>query len=230
MSPEPDHGEDIYRGSGRLAGRRALITGGDSGIGRAVAIAYAREGADVALSYLPEEQADAEITADWVRRAGRQALLLPGDIEPTQQCREIVAQTVAAFGGIDLLVNNAAVSEGRTSIEDMDDAFWQRTFAVNVHSLFYTTKAAAAIMEPGSVIINTSSEAAKSPMPQYAPYAATKAAVMNITLSLAQMLITKGIRVNAVLPGSTWTPLIVSRRRRTKARRGRSDRTTRTAS
>jgi NAD(P)-dependent dehydrogenase (short-subunit alcohol dehydrogenase family) len=210
MSPEPDHGEQTYRGSGRLAGRRALITGGDSGIGRAVAIAYAREGADVALSYLPEEQADAETTAEWVRRAGRQALLLPGDIEPAQQCRNIVAQTVEAFGGIDLLVNNAAISEGRTSIEDMDDAFWERTFAVNVHSLFYTTKAAAAVMEPGSVIINTSSEAAKSPMPQYAPYAATKAAVMNMTLSLAQMLITKGIRVNAVLPGSTWTPLIVT--------------------
>jgi NAD(P)-dependent dehydrogenase (short-subunit alcohol dehydrogenase family) len=210
MSPEPDYGEETYRGSGRLAGRRALITGGDSGIGRAVAIAYAREGADVALSYLPEEQEDAETTADWVRQAGRQALLLPGDIEAAQQCRDIVAQTVEAFGGIDLLVNNAAISEGRTSIEDMDDAFWERTFAVNVHSLFYTTKAAAAVMEPGSVIINTSSEAAKSPMPQYAPYAATKAAVMNMTLSLAQMLITKGIRVNAVLPGSTWTPLIVT--------------------
>jgi NAD(P)-dependent dehydrogenase (short-subunit alcohol dehydrogenase family) len=210
MSPEPDHGEQTYRGSGRLAGRRALITGGDSGIGRAVAIAYARELADVALSYLPEEQEDAETTADWVRRAGRQALLLPGDIEAAQQCRDIVAQTVEAFGGIDLLVNNAAISEGRTSIEDMDDAFWEHTFAVNVHSLFYTTKAAAAVMEPGSVIINTSSEAAKSPMPQYAPYAATKAAVMNMTLSFAQMLITKGIRVNAVLPGSTWTPLIVT--------------------
>ena len=210
MSPEPDHGEDTYRGSGRLAGRRALITGGDSGIGRAIAIAYAREGADVALSYLPEEQADAETTADWIRRAGQRVLLLPGDIEPAQQCCDIVTATVDAFGGIDILVNNAAISEGRTTIEDMDDAFWERTFAVNVHSLFYTTKAAAAVMEPGSVIINTSSEAAKSPMPQYAPYAATKAAVMNMTLSLAQMLISKGIRVNAVLPGSTWTPLIVT--------------------
>jgi NAD(P)-dependent dehydrogenase (short-subunit alcohol dehydrogenase family) len=210
MSPEPDHGEDTYRGSGRLAGRRALITGGDSGIGRAVAIAYAREGADVALSYLPEEQADAEATAEWIRRAGQQVLLLPGDIEPAQQCRDIVAATVDAFGGIDILVNNAAVSEGRTTIAEIDDAFWERTFAVNVHSLFYTTRAAAAVMEPGSVIINTSSEAAKSPMPQYAPYAATKAAVMNMTLSLAQMLISQGIRVNAVLPGSTWTPLIVT--------------------
>jgi NAD(P)-dependent dehydrogenase (short-subunit alcohol dehydrogenase family) len=210
MSPEPDHGEDSYRGSGRLAGRRALITGGDSGIGRAVAIAYAREGADIALSYLPEEQADAETTAEWVRQAGRRVLLLPGDIEPAQQCRDIVTATVDAFGGLDILVNNAAVSEGRTSIAEMDDAFWERTFAVNVHSLFYTTKAAAAVMEPGSVIINTSSEAAKSPMPQFAPYAATKAAVMNMTLSLAQMLIGQGIRVNAVLPGSTWTPLIVT--------------------
>jgi NAD(P)-dependent dehydrogenase (short-subunit alcohol dehydrogenase family) len=169
MSPEPDHGEDTYRGSGRLAGRRALITGGDSGIGRAIAIAYAREGADVALSYLPEEQADAETTAEWVRQAGQRVLLLPGDIEPAQQCRDIVTATVDAFGSIDILINNAAISEGRTTIAEMDDAFWERTFAVNVHSLFYTTKAAAAVMEPGSVIINTSSEAAKSPMPQYAP-------------------------------------------------------------
>ena len=210
MSPEPDHGEDTYRGSGRLAGRRALITGGDSGIGRAVAIAYAREGADVAISYLPEEQEDAEITAEWVRKAGQKVLLLPGDIVGAAQCREIVARTVEAFGGIDLLVNNAAFAQGRASLEDMDDAFWERTFAVNVNSLFYTTKAAAAVMEPGSAIVNTSSEAAKSPMPQFAPYAATKAAVMNLTLSLAQMLISKRIRVNAVLPGSTWTPLIVT--------------------
>ena len=210
MDPRPDHGEKSYRGSGRLAGRKALITGGDSGMGRAAAIAYAREGADVALSYLPEEQADAETTAEWVRQAGQRVLLLPGDIEPAQQCRDIVTATVDAFGSIDILINNAAISEGRTTIAEMDDAFWERTFAVNVHSLFYTTKAAAAVMEPGSVIINTSSEAAKSPMPQYAPYAATKAAVMNMTLSLAQMLISQGIRVNAVLPGSTWTPLIVT--------------------
>ena len=131
-----------------------------------MAIAYAREGADVALSYLPEEQADAETTAEWVRQAGRRVLLLPGDIEPAQQCRDIVTAIVDAFGGIDILVNNAAISEGRTTIAEMDDAFWERTFAVNVHSLFYTTKAAAAVMEPGSVIIDTSSEAAKSPMPQ----------------------------------------------------------------
>ena len=162
-------------------------------------------------------------------QAGQRVLLLPGDIEPAQQCRDIVTATVDAFGGIDILVNNAAISEGRTTIAEMDDAFWERTFAVNVHSLFYTTKAAAAVMEPGSVIINTSSEAAKSPMPQYAPYAATKAAVMNMTLSLAQMLISQGIRVNAVLPGSTWTPVDRDRRRRrrTETGRRRPDRSTR---
>ena len=210
MRPEPDHGEDTYRGSGRLEGRRALVTGADSGIGRAVAIAFAREGADVAISFLPEEQEDAEQVAEWIRKAGRRALLLPGDLTDASRCREIVGRTAEAFGGIDTLVNNAAYQHTRASLDEIDDAEWERTFRVNVDALFFVTKAAVRLMQPGSAIVNTSSVNAKHPMPTLVPYSATKAAIANITLSLAQLLAEKGIRVNAVLPGPIWTPFIVT--------------------
>ncbi len=210
MSPEPDHGEESYKGSGRLAGRRALITGGDSGIGRAVAIAFAREGADVAISYMAEEQDDAEAVADWVRKAGRCVLLLPGDLADPAHCRDIVGLSTDAFGGLDTLVNNAAYQHVRSGLDEIDEAEWDRTFRVNVDALFHVTKAAVSRMPPGSAIVNTSSVNAKHPMPSLVAYSATKAAIANITVSLAQLLAEKGIRVNAVLPGPIWTPFIVT--------------------
>ncbi len=209
MSPEPDHGETSYEGRGRLAGRRALITGGDSGIGRAVAIAFAREGADVAISYLDEHE-DAQQVQGWVEKAGRRSLLLPGDIADPSHCRRLVGQAADAFGGLDILVNNAAYQKTRQSLDEISEVEWDRTFQVNVSSMFYITKAAVPHMPPGSSIINSSSVNAKHPMPSLLAYSATKAAIANMTLGLAQMLAEKGIRCNAVLPGPIWTPFIVT--------------------
>ena len=210
MHPEPDHGETTYRGSGKLAGKVALITGADSGIGRAVAIAYAREGADVAISYLEAENEDARETERWVLEAGRRALLLPGDIAAVAHSRSLVRNTVEKFGKLDILVNNAAFQATRPSIEEITEEEWDRHFAVNINAMFYITKAALEHMRPGASIVNTSSVNSKHPMPVLLAYSATKAAIANFTVGLAQMLATKGIRVNAVLPGPIWTPFIVT--------------------
>jgi NAD(P)-dependent dehydrogenase (short-subunit alcohol dehydrogenase family) len=207
MHPEPDHGELSYKGSSRLEGRVAVITGADSGIGRAVAIAYAREGADVVVAYLDEHE-DAEKTARWVREAGRRVLLAPGDLSQREPCRALVDKAVAEFGRIDVLVNNAAYQHTRASIDEISDDEWEYTFAANVHSMFRVTKAAMAHMAPGSSIVNTSSVNFKHPMPSLLAYSATKAAIANFTAGLAQGAIEKGIRVNAVLPGPIWTPFI----------------------
>ena len=207
MDPRPDHGEDSWRGAARLEGMAALVTGGDSGIGRAVAIAYAREGADVAISYLAEN-GDAEDTAGIVRAAGRRCLLLPGDIGDPAHCRAIVARTAGEFGRIDVLVNNAAHQQGVETLEEITDAEWQRTFATNIHAMFYLAKAAVPHMAAGGAIINTASINADMPNPSLLAYAATKGAIQNFTGGLAQMLAGRGIRVNCVAPGPVWTPLI----------------------
>jgi NAD(P)-dependent dehydrogenase (short-subunit alcohol dehydrogenase family) len=209
MQPKPDHGEKSYRGSGRLSGKKAIITGGDSGIGRAVAIAYAREGADVLIAYLNEHE-DAKETGRWVEQAGRKAVLEPGDIGSSANCRGIVEKAVKEFGGIDILVNNAAHQATFRSIEDITDEEWELTFRVNVHAMFYLTKAAVPHMKEGSVIINTASINADKPNPTLLAYATTKGAIQNFTAGLAQLLAEKGIRANAVAPGPIWTPLIPS--------------------
>ena len=209
MNPRPDHGEDSYRGSGRLAGMKAVITGGDSGIGRAVAIAYAREGADVLISYLNEE-ADARDTADWVEKAGRKAVLVPGDIQSADHCRAIIQRAVDEFGRIDILVNNAAHQDTFDDITEIPDEEWDLTFRVNIHAMFYLTKAAVPHMRPGSSIINTTSVNADTPSPQLLAYATTKGAIQNFTAGLAQLLAEKDIRANCVAPGLVWTPLIPS--------------------
>ncbi|HET7387402.1 MAG TPA: glucose 1-dehydrogenase [Nocardioidaceae bacterium] len=209
MEPRPDCGEESYRGSGRLSGKAAVITGGDSGIGRAVAIAFAREGADVLIAYLEEHQ-DAEDTARLVEEAGRKAVLVAGDVAQPQHCRDIVARAVEAFGRIDVLVNNAAYQMTRESLEDIPDEEWDHTFATNISAMFHLCKAAVPHMASGSSIIGSSSVNSDNPSPTLAPYAATKAAIANFTASLAQMLGEKGIRVNSVAPGPVWTPLIPS--------------------
>ncbi|WP_029042932.1 SDR family oxidoreductase [Cryocola sp. 340MFSha3.1] len=209
MDPRPDHGEQSYRGSGKLAGKVALITGADSGIGKAVAIAYAREGADVAISYLSEDD-DAEDTAKWVREAGRKALLLPGDVSDPQHCRDIVAKTVEELGGIDVLVSNAAYQMTHESLEEIPDEEWDHTIATNVSAFFHLAKASVPHMKPGASIIGSSSVNSDMPSPTLLPYAATKAAIANMTASLAQLLGEKGIRANSVAPGPIWTPLIPS--------------------
>jgi NAD(P)-dependent dehydrogenase (short-subunit alcohol dehydrogenase family) len=209
MQPRPDHGEESYRGTGRLAGKKAVITGADSGIGRAVAIAYAREGADVLLSYLNED-ADAEDTARLVREAGQKAVLVPGDIAKAEQCREIVARAVAEFGQIDVLVSNAAYQMSHESLDEISDEEWEHTFATNVSAFFYLVKAALPHMPSGGSIIGSSSVNSDMPSPTLAPYAATKAAIANFCASLAQLLGPDGIRVNSVAPGPIWTPLIPS--------------------
>ena len=209
MEPVPDCGEASYVGSGRLEGKIALVTGGDSGIGRAVAIAYAREGADVAISYLSEQE-DAEDTAGWVEKAGRKALLLPGDVSDPEHCREIVRRTVEELGGLDVLVSNAAYQMNHDTIEEVGDEEWQHTFATNIHAMFYLVKAALPHLGEGSSIIGSSSVNSDMPSAQLAPYAATKAAIANFCASLAQMLGPRGIRVNSVAPGPIWTPLIPS--------------------
>jgi len=207
MDPRPDHGESSYVGSGRLAGRKAIITGGDSGIGRAVAIAYAREGADVLISYLHEHDDAAEVK-ELVEEEGRKAVLFPGDIGEPAQCRSIVSTALDTFGGIDILVNNAAHQATFKAIEDISDDEWDLTFRVNVHAMFYLTKAAVPHMKSGGSIINTASINSDTPNPTLLAYATTKGAIHNFTAGLAQLLAKRGIRVNAVAPGPIWTPLI----------------------
>lgn len=209
MDPRPDHGETSYRGSGRLAGKRAIITGGDSGIGRAVAIAYAREGADLLISYLDEDD-DAAETKRWVEKEGRKAVLVPGDIQSAAHCRKIVETAMAELGGVDILVNNAAHQATFGSMDDISDEEWELTFKVNIHAMFYLSKAAVPHMPPGSSIINTASVNADMPNPTLLAYATTKGAIQNFTAGLAQLLADKEIRANAVAPGPIWTPLIPS--------------------
>jgi len=206
--PTPDHGERSYRGSLRLSERRALITGGDSGIGRAVAIAYAREGADVALTYMPEEQEDADETARWVREAGVKALPLEGDLREESFCAEIVERTVQEFGGLDILVLNAAYQKDRESLETLETAELDRVFKTNLYAQLFTARAAIPHMTPGSSIIVTTSVQAFNPSPGLIDYAMTKAAQVAFIKALAQELGPKGIRVNGVAPGPIWTPLI----------------------
>ncbi len=209
MKPKPDHGEESYKGSGKLAGKKALITGGDSGIGRAVAIAFAREGADVLISYLNEHE-DAKDTARLVEAAGRKAVLVAGDLADPAHCRAVVTEAAEAFGRIDVLVNNAAYQMSFDSIEDITDEAWDRTLAVNVSAMFHICKAALPHMQKGGSIINTSSVNSDKPNPTLLAYATTKGAIANFSAGLAQMLGEKGIRVNSVAPGPIWTPLIPS--------------------
>lgn len=209
MEPRPDHGEESYRGSGKLSGCVAIITGADSGIGRAVCIAFAREGADLVMSYLPEEQAQAESTADLVTEAGRTAVLVPGDIQEEAQCKAIVDRAVQEFGRIDILVNNAAYQMAQKGgLADITTEQLDRTFKTNVYALFWLCKAALPHMRPGSNVINTSSIEAYQPKPALLDYAATKGAIVNFTKGFAVEAGEKGIRVNTVAPGPIWTPLI----------------------
>ena len=207
MTPVPDCGEDSYKGTGQLEGKVAVITGADSGIGRAVAIAYAREGADVLISYLSEDT-DAKDTASYVEEAGQKAVLLKGDLADAQHCRDIIKTAVDQLGGVDILVSNAAYQMTRESLEEIPDEEWDYTFDTNVRAMFHLCKAAVPHMKPGSSIIGSSSVNSDMPSPQLAPYAATKAAIANFCASLAQLLGEKGIRVNSVAPGPIWTPLI----------------------
>ncbi|MFF0991228.1 SDR family oxidoreductase [Kocuria nitroreducens] len=207
MTPVPDCGEQSYRGSGKLEGKAAIVTGGDSGIGRAAAIAYAREGADVLIAYL-EEDDDAQDTARWIEEAGRRAVLVRGDLSDPAHCRAVVEKAVQEFGRLDVLVSNAAYQMSHDSLDEISDEEWDYTFRLNVGAMFHLTKAAVPHMAPGSSIIGSSSVQSDQPSPQLAPYAATKAAVANFSAGLAQMLGEKGIRVNSVAPGPIWTPLI----------------------
>jgi hypothetical protein len=207
MQPAPDCGEKSYRGAGKLSGKRAVITGGDSGIGRAVAIAFAREGADVLIAYLNEDQ-DAQEVARYVEDAGQKCVLVSGDLSEPAHCRAVIDRAVQEFGGIDVLVNNAAYQMTHQSLDEISDEEWDYTFRLNVGAHFYLTKAAVKYMEAGSSIIGSSSVNSDSPNPTLAPYAATKAAIANFSASLAQLLGEKGIRVNSVAPGPIWTPLI----------------------
>lgn len=209
MEPKPDHGEQSYLGTGRLKGKKAVITGGDSGIGRAVAIAYAREGADVLISYLNEDE-DAQETAKWVQEAGRKAVLAPGELSQAEQCRAVIRQAVDELGGIDILVSNAAFQMDHESLEEIPDDEWDYTLATNLSAFFHLVKAAVPHMKPGASIIGSSSVNSDMPSPALMPYAATKAAIANMCASLAQMLAPKGIRANSVAPGPVWTPLIPS--------------------
>ena len=209
MTPRPDHGEESYKGSGKLEGLKAIITGGDSGIGRAVAIAYAREGADVLISYLDEDE-DAKETARWVEKAGRKAVLVRGDIQSAEHCRNMVDTAARELGGIDILVNNAAHQATFDDITEIPDEEWELTFRVNIHAMFYLTKAAVPHMTNGGSIINTASINSDSPNPSLLAYATTKGAIQNFTAGLAQMLAEKKIRANTVAPGPIWTPLIPS--------------------
>ena len=209
MNPLPDCGEESYVGHGRLAGKIALITGADSGIGRAVAIAFAREGADLAISYLDEHE-DAKATAEWIEKAGSQCLLIPGDIAKKEQCQTVVDQTVERFGRIDVLVNNAAFQMSHETLEEVADEEWLRTFNINITAIFRITKAALVHMSEGSSIINTSSVNSDKPKPTLVPYATTKGAIANFSAGLAQLMGERNIRVNSVAPGPIWTPLIVA--------------------
>jgi NAD(P)-dependent dehydrogenase (short-subunit alcohol dehydrogenase family) len=209
LQPKADHGETSYKGSGKLAGRKALITGGDSGIGRAVAIAFAREGADVVISYLNEEE-DAKETASYVEEAGRKAVLAPGDIQDEAHCKQLIERAVAELGGLDILVNNAAYQMARESLQDISAGEWDLTFRTNIYAMFYLCKAAEPHLRPGSTVVNTTSVNAYKAPPMLIPYSATKAAIQNFTASLGQLWAEKGIRVNCVAPGPIWTPLIPS--------------------
>ncbi|WP_407176116.1 SDR family oxidoreductase [Bradyrhizobium sp. STM 3562] len=210
MDPRPDHGEYSYRGSGRLAGRKALITGGDSGMGRAAAIAFAREGADVAINYYPTEEPDAQEVIALIRAEERNGLAIPGDIRAEQFCQELVRRAVDGLGGLDIVVNNAARQQARASILDLTTEDFDATMKTNIYAPFWIIKAALPHLKPGSVIIGTTSEQAYDPSPDIYDYAQTKAATMNYVKSLAKQLGPKGIRVNGVAPGPIWTPLQVS--------------------
>lgn len=207
MVPLPDHGEDSYEGSGRLKGRKVLITGGDSGIGRAVAIAFAREGADVAINYLPDEEEDAREVIEHIKKAGRKVSAIPGDIRDESFCQQLVKQSADALGGLDILVNNAGRQQFCESIEDLTTEAFDATFKTNVYAMFWITKAAIPHLREGSVIINTTSVQAYEPSEILLDYAQTKAAIVAFTKSLAKQLGPKGIRVNAVAPGPYWTVL-----------------------
>jgi len=209
LTPQADHGETSYQGSGKLQDKATIITGGDSGIGRAVALAFAREGADVLIAYLNEHE-DAKETARLVEEAGRKAVLVPGDIADPAHCRAIVDKAVQEFGRIDVLVNNAAFQMTRESLEEIPDEEWDYTFQVNITAMFHICKAAVKHMKPGSSIINTSSINSDKPKPTLLAYATTKGAIANFTAGLAQLLADKGIRANSVAPGPIWTPLIPS--------------------
>ncbi|OLP58030.1 NAD(P)-dependent oxidoreductase [Xaviernesmea oryzae] len=210
MQPRPDHGETSYKGSGRLLGRKALITGGDSGMGRAAAIAYAREGADVAISYLPDEEPDAREVVDLIQKAGRRALALPGDIRDEAHCQRMIEETVNALGGLDILVNNASRQQQRAALAEISTDDFDATMKTNLYAMFWITKAALPHLKPGATIIQTTSEQAYDPSENLVDYAMTKAAMMSFTKSLAKQLAPKGIRVNGVAPGPIWTPLQVS--------------------
>lgn len=209
MTPKADHGETTYKGSGKLLGRKALITGGDSGIGRAVAIAFAREGADVLISYLNEHE-DAKETANWIEKAGRKAVVIPGDIQDEQHCQWLVTRAVEEMGGLDILVNNAAFQMSRKSLQEITSEELDRTFRTNVYAMYFLCKAAELHLKPGSTVINTTSVNAYKPSPELLAYAPTKGAIQNFTGALGQLWAEKGIRVNCVAPGPIWTPLIPS--------------------
>jgi len=210
MDPRPDHGEKSYAGSGKLSGRKALITGGDSGIGRAAAIAFAREGADVAINYLPEEETDALEVIDIIQSAGQKGVALPGDIRDEDFCNNLVVQTIEKLGGLDILVNNAGKQHSVESILDVTTEQFDATFKTNIYAMFWITKAAVPHLPSGASIINTASIQAYDPSPNLIDYAQTKAAIVAFTKSLAKQLAEKGIRVNAVAPGPIWTPLQIS--------------------
>ncbi len=210
MDPKPDHGETSYKGSGRLQGRKALITGGDSGMGRAAAIAFAREGADVAINYYPTEEPDAQEVVALIEQAGRKAVAIPGDLREEAFCVELVKQAVEQLGGLDILVNNAGRQQARASILDVSTEEFDATMKTNIYAPFWIIKAALPHLEPGAAIIATTSEQAYDPTPDLYDYAQTKAATMNYVKSLAKQFASKGIRVNGVAPGPIWTPLQVS--------------------
>ena len=210
MEPKPDHGETSYRGSGRLAGRKALITGGDSGMGRAAAIAYAREGADVAINYLPDEEPDAQEVIALIKAEGRIGLAIPGDLRDESFCKRLVDEAVQGLGGLDIVVNNAGRQQAHPSIMDISTEQFDWTMKTNIYAPFWIIKAALPHLKPGACIIGTTSEQAYDPTPDLYDYAQTKAATMNYVKSLAKQLGPKGIRVNGVAPGPIWTPLQVS--------------------
>jgi NAD(P)-dependent dehydrogenase (short-subunit alcohol dehydrogenase family) len=209
LTPKADHGENTYKGSGKLTGRRAIITGGDSGIGRAIAIAFAREGADILISYLNEHD-DANETARYVTDEGRKAVVVPGDISNEEHCQLLINRAVEELGGLDILINNAAFQMARESIQEVSAEEWDYTFRTNIYSMFYLCKAAETHLKPGSTVVNTTSVNAYKAPPILVAYSATKGAIQNFTASMAQLWADKGIRVNCVAPGPIWTPLIPS--------------------
>ena len=210
MDPRPDHGETSYKGSGRLTGRKALVTGGDSGMGAAAAIAFAREGADVAIAYLPAEEPDAKLVMALIRDAGRKAVAIPGDLRDEAYCKHLVDTAVRELGGLDILVNNASRQQTKASLLDISDEDFDATMKTNIYGMFRVSRAALPHLKPGSVIIQTTSEQASDPSQDLVDYAMTKAAMLNFTRSMAKQLGPNGIRVNGVAPGPIWTPLQVS--------------------